>query len=91
MVGHGLHLVQEGLEPDDWKSMTTVGAGVYELRIHTSLEHRVFYVAKFAEGIYVLHTFEKKTQQTAKGDIEIARERYRDVLRDRQKPKPRRR
>jgi phage-related protein len=85
MAGHGLQLVQEGLQPDDWKPMTSVGPGVYELRIHTSLEHRVFYVAKFEEGIYVLHTFEKKTRQTAQRDIELARERYRDVLRDRQR------
>jgi phage-related protein len=92
MAGHELHLIQEGLEPDDWKPMTSVGAGVYELRIHTNLEHRVFYVAKFEEGIYVLHAFEKRTRQTAHRDIELARERYRDVLRDRQKPsQPRRR
>jgi phage-related protein len=85
MVGHGLHLVQEGLQPDDWKPMTSVGPGAYELRIHTGLEHRIFYVAKFEEGVYVLHAFEKKTRQTAQRDIELARERYREVLRDRQR------
>jgi phage-related protein len=84
MAGHELHLVQEGLEPDDWKPMATVGPGVYELRIHSGLEHRVFYVAKFEEGVYVLHAFEKRTRRTAQRDIELARERYRDVLRDRQ-------
>jgi phage-related protein len=52
-AGHELHLVQAGLEPDDWKPMASVGPGVYELRIHTGVEHRVFYVAKFAEGVYV--------------------------------------
>jgi len=83
MAGHELQLVQEGLEPDDWKPMTSVGTGVYELRIHSNLEHRVFYVAKFQEGVYVLHAFEKRTRQTAQRDIELARERYRDVLRDR--------
>ena len=46
---HELHLVQEGLEPDDWKAIVGVGSGVYELRIRTAVEHRVFYVAKFAE------------------------------------------
>lgn len=45
-AGHELHLVQMGQEPSDWKSMSTVGPGVMELRIHTKLEHRVFYVAK---------------------------------------------
>ena len=84
VAGHELHLVQQGLEPDDWKPMTSVGPGVYELRIHTRLEHRVFYVAKFEEGVYVLHAFEKRTRQTAQQDIELARERYREVVRDRQ-------
>lgn len=83
IAGHELHLVQEGLEPDDWKPMTNVGPGVYELRVHTGVEHRVFYVAKFAEGVYVLHAFEKRTQQTAQRDLELARERYREVLRAR--------
>ena len=51
--------VQQGLMPDDWKPMSTVGSGVYEIRIHTGLEHRVFYVAKYEDGIYVIHAFEK--------------------------------
>lgn len=83
IAGHQLHLVQQGLEPYDWKPMASVGPGVYELRIHTAVEHRVFYVARFVQGIYVLHAFQKKTQQTAQRDITLARERYRDVVRRR--------
>jgi phage-related protein len=33
-------------------------------------------VAKFEAAIYVLHAFQKKTQQTAKMDIELAKARY---------------
>src|SRR5215210_5941503 len=51
IAGHELHLVQQGLEPGDWKAMASVGPGVYELRIRTAVEHRVFYVAKFAESV----------------------------------------
>ena len=83
IAGHELHLVQQGLEPDDWKALPSVGPGVFELRIRTRLEHRVFYVAKFAEGIYVLHSFQKKTQQIPRKDIELAKERYRDVMANR--------
>ena len=79
-AGHQLHLVQLGLAPDDWKPMSAVGAGVYEIRIHTAVEHRVFYVAKFSEGVYVLHAFEKKTQRTAQADIRLGQQRLRDVL-----------
>lgn len=83
IAGHELHLVQQGLEPDDWKALPGVGPGVYELRIRTRLEHRVFYVAKFAEGIYVLHAFEKKSQQLPRKDLELARGRYKDVVANR--------
>jgi phage-related protein len=85
LAGHELHLIQQGLEPDDWKAMVSVGPGVYELRIRTAVEHRIFYVAKFAEGIYVLHAFHKKTQQTPQRDVELGRERYREVLKQRQR------
>src|SRR5688572_14240142 len=83
-AGHNLHLVQLGLDPADWKPIPRVGSGVAELRIRTERAHRVFYVARFAEAIYVLHAFEKKTQKTAKQDLEIGRARLREVLRRRQ-------
>jgi phage-related protein len=85
-AGHQLHLVQLGLQPDDWKPIPTVGSGVYEIRIHTAVEHRVFYVAKFAEGVFVLHAFAKKTQRTAKADIALGQQRLRDVLVERREP-----
>jgi phage-related protein len=40
----------------------------------------VLYVAKFAGAVYVLHAFGKKTQRTAKSDIERASRRYNDLL-----------
>ena len=85
-AGHQLHLVQLGLEPDDFRPMPTVGAGVVEVRIHAANEYRVFYVAKFAEAVFVLHAFQKKTQKTAQKDIELGQERLKEVrqwLRDR--------
>ena len=74
-AGHQLHLVQLGEDPYDWKPMTSVGTGVYEIRIHTAVEHRVLYVSKHVEGIYVLHAFQKTTRQTRQADINLARER----------------
>lgn len=74
-AGYELSRVQQGFDPSDWKPMPGVGAGVYEIRIHEDGEFRVFYVAKRAEAIYVLHAFRKKTQQTRKADIELGRQR----------------
>jgi phage-related protein len=65
--------------PTDWKPMPSVGPGVNEARIHTRLEHRVLYVAKFEEAVYVLHVFEKRSRQTRTEDLAMARERLRQV------------
>jgi phage-related protein len=77
LAGFQLRGVQQGLDPDDWKPMRTVGPGVREIRIHIAGAHRVFYVATRAEAIYVLHAFEKKTQKTTPHDLEVGRDRFR--------------
>ena len=48
--------------------------------MHAGGAFRVIYVAKFAEAIYVLHVFEKKSQKTSRFDIELSRRRYRGML-----------
>ncbi len=78
-AGFELGFVQRGLAPSDWKPMNEVGAGVREIRIHVLGEWRVLYVAKLAKAVYVLHAFKKKTQKTRREDIELARERYRQI------------
>jgi len=80
-AGHQLHQVQMGLEPSDWKPMRAVGPGVVEIRVHAGGEYRVLYLARFAEGVYVLHAFEKKTRQTRKADIDLARRNLAEVAR----------
>lgn len=80
VAGFQLWRVQQGLEPDDGKPMTSVGSGVKEIRIRTGREHRIVYIAKFADGVYVLHAFEKKTRKTFGRDLEVAKHRLREVL-----------
>jgi phage-related protein len=63
--------------------MGSVGPGVAEIRIHSGVEHRVFYVAKFADAVYVLHAFEKRTRQTRQADLEVARKRLSAVVQGR--------
>lgn len=86
-AGFQLSRVQQGLLPTDWKPMKTVGPGVVEIRVHTRLEHRVFYVAKFEEAVYVLHAFEKRTEKTPQSDIALAQRRFADVMQRRAKLK----
>jgi phage-related protein len=78
-IGQELRNVQEGLMPTDFKPMSTVGKGVYEIRIHLEGAWRAMYVAKFEQAVYVLHVFQKKTQQTSKEDIGTARRNYKSI------------
>lgn len=80
MVGTALRQIQNGLIPSDFKPMTTVGAGVFEIRVRAGNQYRVIYVAKFSEAVYVLHAFVKKTQKTAAPDLELAHNRYTALL-----------
>lgn len=80
-AGYQLQRVQLGLAPSDCKPMSNVGIGVYEIRIHTDREHRVFYVAKYEDAVYVLHAFEKRTRKTRDADITTGRRRLREVFR----------
>jgi len=47
------------------------------------MAYRVIYVAKFADAIYVLHCFQKKTEKTSKADLDLAAKRYNDILKER--------
>ena len=77
-AGVELHKVQQGLEPNDWKSMPGVGSGVREIRIRDEAgAFRVMYVAKLEGYIFVLHAFQKKTQATPRRDIDLAASRLR--------------
>ena len=77
-MGGQLNKVEYGGEPDDFKPMPTIGAGVNEIRVSAADDqYRLIYVAKFEEAIYVLHVItKKKTQKTSRSDIDIAKKRY---------------
>ena len=82
-AGYQLDRIQHGREPDDWKPMNAVGRGVREIRIRDAAgAFRVLYVAKFGDAVYVLHCFQKKTQKTNKADLDLAAQRYRDLLKE---------
>ena len=72
--------VQRGEQPDDFKPMPTIGAGVEELRVRDeSGAYRVVFTARRAESVYVLHAFEKRTQATPQHDIDLARKRFAEL------------
>lgn len=84
-TGRQLARVQDGLEPESWKPMPSIGIGVSEIRVREGWAFRLIYVAKFSEAIYVLHAFEKKARKTPKPDIDLARARFRALVNERKK------
>ena len=77
-AGFQLHQLQLGLDPEDWKPMTSIGPGVREIRIRDAAgAFRVIYLAKLEDRVLVLHAFSKKTQKTAQKDLDLAAARLR--------------
>lgn len=82
-AGHQLDQVQQGLEPDDWRPISTIGAGVKEIRISEAGDaFRIVYVVKFEDAIFVLHCFQKKSQRTSRKDISLAARRYKELVKE---------
>jgi phage-related protein len=68
------------LNPTEFKYMPSIGLGVYELRLKVDLQYRVFYVAKLAKAVYVLHAFVKKTQQTPQPNLDLGMTRFKALM-----------
>ena len=82
-AGYQLDKVQNGNEPTDWKPMPSIGEGVKEIRIRDEAgAFRVVYLAKLADAVYVLHCFQKRTQETSAKDIKLARKRFKDLKKE---------
>jgi phage-related protein len=88
-MGGQLNKVEYGGEPDDFKPMQSIGAGVNEIRVaEKGDQYRLIYIAKFEEAVYVLHVItKKKTQKTSQSDIEIAKKRFSELVEGRKKTK----
>ncbi|CAK0753941.1 hypothetical protein CCP4SC76_2480006 [Gammaproteobacteria bacterium] len=60
--------------------MLSIGEGVKEIRVRDREGiFRVIYLAKLDDAVYVLHCFQKKTQQTSDKEISLARKRYQEL------------
>jgi phage-related protein len=82
-AGFQLDRVQRGLDPSDFKPMPSIGRGVQEIRLWDETgTYRVIYTARLPEAVYVLHAFQKKSQATWKRDIELARARLTELMKE---------
>ncbi len=88
--GYALGVVQAGATPPQAKPWKGEGAGVLELvENHRGDTFRVVYTVRFAQAVYVLHCFQKKSPsgvRTGAGDIakigerlKLAQQHYKDM------------
>ena len=78
-AGIEIFQVQLGLDPSDWKPVPNIGAGVREIRVRAGGAYRIIYLATRPDAVYVLHCFQKKSQQTEQRDIDLARNRFKQI------------
>lgn len=69
--GNALREMQEGRAATlDVRPMPSIGKGVFELKTADEKKwYRLMYLARIADGIYVLDCFEKDTRRTEKKDL----------------------
>ena len=80
-AGYQLENLQNGLDPNDWKPMRSIGKGVREIRIRDDRgAFRIIYTTVIKQKVSVLHAFQKKSQQTSKRDLDLARRRLKEAF-----------
>jgi phage-related protein len=85
-MGYELGKVQDGQEPTDWKPFSDVGPGVREIRIEVSGDDfRSLYVVMLGSTVHVLHCFPKKSNKTRQADIDLAKKRYKALVKEMKK------
>ncbi len=78
--GFELWQLQLGERPRDYRPLTSIGVGVFELRDQDERAwYRVVYLSRINDVIYVLHCFEKKSREMPRKDFEKAKQRLKAV------------
>src|SRR5579863_1761446 len=79
-LGFDLRLLQQGQQPTDYRAMSSIGPGVFELRDQDERAwYRVIYLSRVRDVIHVLHCFEKRSRKTPLKEIHVARQRLKAV------------
>lgn len=83
-VGYALHQVQFGIHPNNATPFQEGGDGVYEIKVNCDTNtYRTMYVAKLRKGVYVLHSFNKKSKkgkETPPNEVAKIKARYKEAL-----------
>lgn len=79
--GKDLRRIQYGQNPELVIShLSSVGAGVIELKVNGSPAFRCIYVAKYLDTVVVLHSFSKTTNGVDRKAMRVAQQRLKDLM-----------
>jgi len=85
-VGYALSAAQFGGKHPAAKPWKGEGSGVFEVvEDHRGDTYRAVYLVRFADAVYVLHAFQKKSTKgiaTSQADKELIAQRLRDAIAD---------
>jgi phage-related protein len=85
-LGFELYLAQTGQHPPSAKPLKGLGSGTVELVDDFDGDtYRAVYTVRFADAVYVLHAFKKKSKQgikTPQPDVDLVERRLRDAEQD---------
>lgn len=78
-----LKVLQDGdtLSMPRSRNLSSIYAGLHELRLKDRYgQVRVFYFVKKKHAIYLIHAFNKKSQELSKKEIELVLKRIQEIL-----------
>ena len=83
-MGYAIYLAQRGDKHVSAKPLKGLGAGVLEVvSDHRGDTFRSVYTVRFADRVFVLHAFQKKSKSgiaTPKADIELIKQRLKQAI-----------
>jgi phage-related protein len=78
--GTSLRAVQDNKKPFlPINSLSSIGAGVIELKINGSPAFRCVYITKYLDTVIVLHSFEKTTNDVDRQAMKTVKQRYKEL------------
>lgn len=79
-LGFQLYQLQQGKSPSKSRPMKSISGGVFELKEQDHQGwYRVIYTIQVKGKIYVLHGFKKQSAKTSKTDLELAKNRLKQI------------
>ncbi len=78
--GIEIFYLQRGERPRSFRTMPSVGKGVFELKQRDDAGwYRIIYLSRVNDTLYMLHTFKKQSAKTSRNDLKIAEARFKAV------------